>query len=161
MFVYLQNYKAKDSGTYTCNIKNEAGEANVELTLNIEGLCFSHLFALLLWRIGQVPSGHVARPDRFSCRLRTSLTHLSCRTRRRLARMSTNPRQRHNHASDLQFFLFLTPALLFCCRRRLRGFARSSRLRQTRCFVRASSTCTFTPCVSVSVRRRSFRGLVQ
>ncbi|EYC35471.1 hypothetical protein Y032_1045g3484 [Ancylostoma ceylanicum] len=33
----LQNYKAKDSGTYTCNIKNEAGEANVELTLNIEG----------------------------------------------------------------------------------------------------------------------------
>ncbi|RCN38460.1 immunoglobulin I-set domain protein [Ancylostoma caninum] len=33
----LKNYKAKDSGTYTCNIKNEAGEANVELTLNIEG----------------------------------------------------------------------------------------------------------------------------
>lgn len=33
----FQNYKAKDSGTYTCNIKNEAGEANVELTLNIEG----------------------------------------------------------------------------------------------------------------------------
>ncbi|ETN75640.1 immunoglobulin I-set domain protein [Necator americanus] len=32
----LKNYKAKDSGTYTCNIKNEAGEANVELTLNIE-----------------------------------------------------------------------------------------------------------------------------
>lgn len=34
---HLQNYKAKDSGTYICNIKNEAGEANVELTLNIEG----------------------------------------------------------------------------------------------------------------------------
>jgi hypothetical protein len=33
----LKNYKAKDSGTYICNIKNEAGEANVELTLNIEG----------------------------------------------------------------------------------------------------------------------------
>uniref|UniRef100_A0A8R1HLN4 Ig-like domain-containing protein n=1 Tax=Caenorhabditis japonica TaxID=281687 RepID=A0A8R1HLN4_CAEJA len=33
----LTNYKAKDSGTYTCNIKNDAGEANVELTLNIEG----------------------------------------------------------------------------------------------------------------------------
>jgi len=33
----LKNYKAKDSGTYVCNIKNEAGEANVELTLNIEG----------------------------------------------------------------------------------------------------------------------------
>lgn len=33
----LKNYKAKDSGTYTCNIKNNAGEANVELTLNIEG----------------------------------------------------------------------------------------------------------------------------
>ncbi|CAD6185057.1 unnamed protein product [Caenorhabditis auriculariae] len=33
----LKNYKAKDSGTYTCNIKNDAGEANVELTLNIEG----------------------------------------------------------------------------------------------------------------------------
>lgn len=33
----LKNYKAKDSGTYTCNIKNEVGEANVELTLNIEG----------------------------------------------------------------------------------------------------------------------------
>lgn len=33
----FQNYKAKDSGTYTCNIKNDAGEANVELTLNIEG----------------------------------------------------------------------------------------------------------------------------
>jgi hypothetical protein len=33
----LKNYKAKDSGTYMCNIKNEAGEANVELTLNIEG----------------------------------------------------------------------------------------------------------------------------
>jgi hypothetical protein len=36
-FFLLQNYKAKDSGTYTCNIKNDAGEANVELTLNIEG----------------------------------------------------------------------------------------------------------------------------
>ncbi|KAF7637365.1 hypothetical protein Mgra_00003108 [Meloidogyne graminicola] len=34
----LKNYKAKDSGTYTCNIKNDAGEANVELTLNIEGI---------------------------------------------------------------------------------------------------------------------------
>lgn len=33
----LKNYKAKDSGTYICNIKNDAGEANVELTLNIEG----------------------------------------------------------------------------------------------------------------------------
>jgi uncharacterized protein involved in high-affinity Fe2+ transport len=33
----LKNYKAKDSGTYVCNIRNEAGEANVELTLNIEG----------------------------------------------------------------------------------------------------------------------------
>lgn len=33
----FQNYKAKDSGTYVCNIKNDAGEANVELTLNIEG----------------------------------------------------------------------------------------------------------------------------
>lgn len=33
----LKNYKAKDSGTYVCNIKNDAGEANVELTLNIEG----------------------------------------------------------------------------------------------------------------------------
>jgi len=33
----LKNYKAKDSGTYLSNIKNEAGEANVELTLNIEG----------------------------------------------------------------------------------------------------------------------------
>jgi len=33
----LKNYKAKDSGTYVCNIKNEPGEANVELTLNIEG----------------------------------------------------------------------------------------------------------------------------
>lgn len=33
----LKNYKSKDSGTYICNIKNEAGEANVELTLNIEG----------------------------------------------------------------------------------------------------------------------------
>jgi len=33
----LKNYKAKDSGTYTCNIRNDAGEANVELTLNIEG----------------------------------------------------------------------------------------------------------------------------
>lgn len=33
----LKNYKAKDSGTYTANIKNDAGEANVELTLNIEG----------------------------------------------------------------------------------------------------------------------------
>uniref|UniRef100_A0A0N5A8Y9 Immunoglobulin I-set domain protein n=1 Tax=Syphacia muris TaxID=451379 RepID=A0A0N5A8Y9_9BILA len=33
----LKNYKAKDTGTYTCNIRNEAGEANVELTLNIEG----------------------------------------------------------------------------------------------------------------------------
>ncbi|MQI27572.1 hypothetical protein EI009_24950, partial [Escherichia coli] len=33
----LTNYKAQDSGTYTCNIKNDAGEANVELTLNIEG----------------------------------------------------------------------------------------------------------------------------
>jgi uncharacterized protein involved in high-affinity Fe2+ transport len=33
----LKNYKAKDSGTYLANIKNEAGEANVELTLNIEG----------------------------------------------------------------------------------------------------------------------------
>ncbi len=38
----LQNYKAKDSGTYICNIKNEAGEANVELTLNIEGTCVSY-----------------------------------------------------------------------------------------------------------------------
>jgi hypothetical protein len=33
----LKNYKAKDSGTYLCNIKNEAGEANVEMTVNIEG----------------------------------------------------------------------------------------------------------------------------
>lgn len=33
----LKNYKAKDSGTYVCNIKNEAGEANCELTVNIEG----------------------------------------------------------------------------------------------------------------------------
>ncbi|VDP10778.1 unnamed protein product [Soboliphyme baturini] len=33
----LKNYQKKDSGTYLCNIKNEAGEANVELTLNIEG----------------------------------------------------------------------------------------------------------------------------
>uniref|UniRef100_A0A0K0F2G0 Ig-like domain-containing protein n=2 Tax=Strongyloides TaxID=6247 RepID=A0A0K0F2G0_STRVS len=33
----LRNYKAKDSGTYICNIKNDCGEANVELTLNIEG----------------------------------------------------------------------------------------------------------------------------
>uniref|UniRef100_F1L6B7 Disorganized muscle protein 1 n=1 Tax=Ascaris suum TaxID=6253 RepID=F1L6B7_ASCSU len=37
----LKNYKAKDSGTYTCNIKNEAGEANVELTLNIEASVFA------------------------------------------------------------------------------------------------------------------------
>jgi uncharacterized protein involved in high-affinity Fe2+ transport len=33
----LKNYKSKDSGTYICNIKNEAGEANCELTVNIEG----------------------------------------------------------------------------------------------------------------------------
>jgi hypothetical protein len=33
----LKNYKSKDSGTYLCNIKNEAGEANVEMTVNIEG----------------------------------------------------------------------------------------------------------------------------
>uniref|UniRef100_A0AC35U6S0 Disorganized muscle protein 1 n=1 Tax=Rhabditophanes sp. KR3021 TaxID=114890 RepID=A0AC35U6S0_9BILA len=33
----IKNYKAKDTGTYTCNIKNDCGEANVELTLNIEG----------------------------------------------------------------------------------------------------------------------------
>jgi len=36
-FMELKNYKAKDSGTYVCNIKNEAGEANCELTVNIEG----------------------------------------------------------------------------------------------------------------------------
>lgn len=44
----LQNYKAKDSGTYICNIKNDAGEANVELTLNIEGIVVS-LSNVLLW----------------------------------------------------------------------------------------------------------------
>ncbi|KHJ95909.1 immunoglobulin I-set domain protein [Oesophagostomum dentatum] len=33
----LKNYKIEDSGTYICNIKNEAGEAEVKLTLNIEG----------------------------------------------------------------------------------------------------------------------------
>ncbi|KAK5973607.1 Disorganized muscle protein 1 [Trichostrongylus colubriformis] len=33
----LKNYKADDSGTYTCNIKNEIGEANVEMSLKIEG----------------------------------------------------------------------------------------------------------------------------
>jgi hypothetical protein len=43
----LQNYKAKDSGTYTCNIKNDAGEANVELTLNIEGYSWSLNFLFL------------------------------------------------------------------------------------------------------------------
>jgi len=34
----LKSYKSKDSGTYLCNIKNEAGEANVEMTVNIEGV---------------------------------------------------------------------------------------------------------------------------
>ncbi|KHJ85053.1 hypothetical protein OESDEN_15226 [Oesophagostomum dentatum] len=33
----FQNYKIEDSGTYICNIKNEAGEAEVKLTMNIEG----------------------------------------------------------------------------------------------------------------------------
>ncbi|XP_003369356.1 disorganized muscle protein 1 [Trichinella spiralis] len=33
----LRNYKTKDSGKYQCSIKNKAGEANVELTLNIDG----------------------------------------------------------------------------------------------------------------------------
>ncbi|CAP34727.1 Protein CBG16886 [Caenorhabditis briggsae] len=32
----LTNYTVEDSGTYTCNIKNDAGEINVELTLDIE-----------------------------------------------------------------------------------------------------------------------------
>uniref|UniRef100_A0A183GUM4 Ig-like domain-containing protein n=1 Tax=Heligmosomoides polygyrus TaxID=6339 RepID=A0A183GUM4_HELPZ len=36
----LKNYKANDCGTYMCNSKNESGEANVELTLNLEGLSF-------------------------------------------------------------------------------------------------------------------------
>ncbi|KFD56086.1 hypothetical protein M514_02864 [Trichuris suis] len=35
--LHLKNYKAKDSGVYLCNIKNEVGEANAELTINIEG----------------------------------------------------------------------------------------------------------------------------
>uniref|UniRef100_A0A5S6Q316 Ig-like domain-containing protein n=1 Tax=Trichuris muris TaxID=70415 RepID=A0A5S6Q316_TRIMR len=35
--LHLKNYKAKDSGVYLCNIKNDVGEANAELTINIEG----------------------------------------------------------------------------------------------------------------------------
>ncbi|TKR58019.1 hypothetical protein L596_030647 [Steinernema carpocapsae] len=32
----LKDFKAKDSGVYVCNVKNQAGQANVELTLNVE-----------------------------------------------------------------------------------------------------------------------------
>jgi len=40
-----QDPQPEDSGLYKCNIKNEFGEINANLTLNIESMTYYHLFS--------------------------------------------------------------------------------------------------------------------